>query len=269
MKLIESKAELIPQKYDLQGVYEQIELAGRTSYKSEGKIQYDEQGRSKTAKAFTEMLRKAGHGAALEHGTIYLTIPLDAYGVDQAVQFYWYDPYSATNMVDNAWYITTNYRVIVESGREADLKWMSEPTEHHRKRYSIRFTLSRAIANEFVRHRVFSFLQESTRYVKYVDGLEIIKPYWYDDAPQDVQNVYDSGMNDAEACYKKLMELGCKAQQAREILPLDLKTELVMTGTVDQWNGFFKLRSSDAGAHGMHPDASKLANEAKKLIENA
>lgn len=270
MNLIESKAELIPQIYDLQGMYEQIELAGRTSYKSEGRIKLDENGRSTTAKAFTEMLEKAKHGAALEHGTVYLTIPTDAYGARQAVAFYIQNKYSECRCPDTTesciYYVTTNYRVIVEAARKSDLKWLSEPTEFHVIRKTIRFTISRAIANEFVRHRTFSFLQESTRYVSYVDGLEAIKPYWYDSAPQDVQNVYDSGMTHSEECYKKLIEQGCKAQQARGVLPLDLKTELVMTGTAEQWKDFFNLRSSKAGAHGMHPDAAEVTDKAYDLI---
>lgn len=263
MELIESKAELIPQKYDIQGVYEQIEKAGRTSYKSEKRIELDENGRSKTAKAFTEMLENAGHGAAIEHGTVYLTIPSLEYGAAQAALFYLHNKYTSSLLIDDVWYITTNYRVIVESGRKADLKWISEPTKHE-KRYSIRFTLSRAIANEFVRHRVFSFLQESTRYVNYKDGLTIIKPSTYDDYPLEIQSIFDSTMNAAEAGYKEMIEHGAKPEQARDLLPLATKTELVMTGTESQWNAFFKLRC-DRHAH---VDAQKLANEAKKLIDN-
>lgn len=265
MELIESKAELIPQKYDIQGIYEQIELAGRTSYKSEGRIRYNTEGRSETAKGFVEMLEKAGHGAALEHGTVYLTIPDSDHGANQAFGFYYENPYSIMHEVDEVIYVTTNYRVIVESGRKTDLKWISEPTEYHEKRYSIRFTLSRAIANEFVRHRVFSFLQESTRYVNYKDGLTIIKPSNYDDYPLEIQSIFDSTMNAAESGYKEMIEHGAKPEQARDLLPLATKTELVMTGTESQWNAFFKLRCDKHA----HVDAQKLANDAKNLIENA
>lgn len=280
MNLIESKAELIPQKYDIQGVYEQIELAGRTSYKSEGRIQLDSEGRSTTAKGFVEMLEKAGHGAALEHGTVYLTIPGSDYGAEQAIQFYLQNQYSFVNWginsldtlkdaIDNKYnennicYITTNYRVIAESGRKSDLKWISEPNMLHQPRYSIRFTLSRAIANEFVRHRVFSFLQESTRYVNYKDGLTIIKPVYYDDAPSEIQGLFDSAVDEAEHHYKLLIEHGAKPEQARDVLPLATKTELVMTGTLAQWNKFCELRCDKHA----HPDAQKLANKVKKLLK--
>lgn len=273
MKFIDSTAEIIKQKSGIQGIYEQIELAGRTSYKSEHRIVYDKDGSSTTAQAFTEMLEKARHGAALEHGTVYLEIPSNEYGAKQAVEFYTDNKYSIVldkselkdGVEDHISYITTNYRVVVEAGRKDDLKWLCDPSIHNR-RYTIRFTLSRAISNEFVRHRAFSFLQESTRYVKYVNGIEIIKPYWYNEAPSSVQAIYDTGIEMAETSYKYLMNQGCKAQQARGVLPLDLKTELVMTGTKEQWREFFRLRSTKLDAHGMHPDAAIVADKAYDLI---
>lgn len=272
MNLIESKAELIPQIYDLQGIYEQIELAGRTSYKSEERIKLDENGRSTTAKAFTEMLEKAKHGAALEHGTVYLTIPTDAYGARQAIAFYIQDKYSECRCPDTTesciYYVTTNYRVIVEAARKSDLKWLSEPTESHVIRKTIRFTISRAIANEFVRHRTFSFLQESTRNVNYKDGLTIIKPTRIDNdaSLSEGRKLFLAIMGNAEKAYQLLIKEGAKPEQARDVLPLATKTELVMTGTTEQWKDFFNLRSSKAGAHGMHPDAAEVADKAYDLI---
>ena len=73
MKLIESKAELILQQEGLEGVYKQIEFCGRTCYKSEDKITED------SAKGFVERVIKSGHGAMLEHGTVYLRIPIEEY----------------------------------------------------------------------------------------------------------------------------------------------------------------------------------------------
>ena len=75
MKMIKSHVELLTQQYDKLGIYEMVELAGRTSYKSEKNMSFDENGRSTTAEAFTNKLISYNHGAALEHATIYLTIP--------------------------------------------------------------------------------------------------------------------------------------------------------------------------------------------------
>lgn len=69
MRLIKSSLEIIEQQPELEGVHKQIELAGRTCYKSEDKITED------SAKAFVDRMIKSGHGAMLEHGTVYLRIP--------------------------------------------------------------------------------------------------------------------------------------------------------------------------------------------------
>lgn len=66
---------------------------------------------------------------------------------------------------------------------------------------------------------------------------------------------------EAEKSYLRLLDEGWTPQQARSILPNSLKTELVMTGTIEQWKGFFKLRSSLYGAIGAHPQAAELADK--------
>lgn len=191
MKLIESKAEYIPQEEGLEGIYKQIELAGRTAYHSQDKIT------PTSAKDFVDKMIKSKHGAALEHGTVYLKIPIHEmrYGllfwINSSNIFYENNPFSKSindrifklSPEDNA-YIVTNYRVIVENSKLDDLQYLCSPTEFHEKRYTMRFTCSRAIANELVRHRTMSFLQESTRYINYskeCHGGEInfIKPSWF------------------------------------------------------------------------------------------
>ena len=73
MKLIKPHFEIIEQQPGLEGVYRQIEQAGRTCYKSEDKITED------SAKGFVDRMIASGHGAMLEHGTVYLRIPIDEY----------------------------------------------------------------------------------------------------------------------------------------------------------------------------------------------
>lgn len=64
-------------------------------------------------------------------------------------------------------HVTTNARVIFEHGWEDDLKWLNEPTEFHHQRITVKFTTSVGIVREIIRHRKFSFLNESTRYCNY------------------------------------------------------------------------------------------------------
>ena len=294
MRIIEASAELIPQLHGLEGVYKQIEMAGRTAYKSEDKIT------DTSAEKFVNMLMTRKHSAALEHGTVYLKYRCKWEG-DSLTNFYEKNPYSDVIVkfneddYENGWamstfYITTNYRVIVENHRSKDLKYMSLPYSKHVKRHTIKFVLSRGIANEFVRHRVFSFLQESTRYCNYGkdkfggvtfissiecplevgeyfvnDNHELIgKDFIYapeKDEPTPSQSMAIAYYN-SEALYLSLLDQEVKPQIARDVLSLGLKTELIMTGTEGQWREFCNLRcASDA-----HPDARYLANKVKELI---
>lgn len=58
-----------------------------------------------------------------------------------------------------------------------------------------------------------------------------------------------------------LNAFGLTPQQARQVLPNALKTELVMTGFVSDWQHFFRLRTSIIAETGKpHPDASALVD---------
>ena len=140
MKLIESSVEYLPQEEGLQGVYKQIEIAGRTAYHSQDRITPD------SAKSFVDRMIKSNHGAALEHGTVYLKLPYDP--------IYMENPYSNTLYDGYNMFVTTNYRVLQENDWLDDLKYLCEPTDQHEKRYTIRFTCSRAIAQELTRHKL-------------------------------------------------------------------------------------------------------------------
>jgi thymidylate synthase (FAD) len=115
MKLIKPKAELLLQQPGLEGVYKQIELAGRTCYKSTDKITED------SAKPFVDRMIKSNHLAMLEHGTVYLIIKWW-----HILKFFKYllNPYSKIRRFK---YITTNLRVIKERNWDKDLKYICEP----------------------------------------------------------------------------------------------------------------------------------------------
>lgn len=288
MKLIKPSFEIWNQPAGLEGVYKQIERVGRVCYKSEDKITED------SAKPFVDRMIKSGHGAMLEHGTVYLKCetevinryihPEDGEEEDfNKLEKYEYNSYSVTNDDGIYLYVTTNLRVLVENDWLDDLQYICEPTEYHEKRITVKFVCDRGVSHEFVRHRVFSFAQESTRYCNYSKGkfgyqLTCIIPSWLgleegSYSLEDVEEKYDKcliidrcknaeeasfvrALCHAEREYFDLLELNWKAQQARDVLPNSLKTELVMTGTIKQWEGFFKLR--DAGS--AHPQAYELAH---------
>lgn len=286
MKLIKPSFEIIPQESGLEGIYKQIELAGRTCYKSEDKITEN------SAKEFVDRMIKSGHGAMLEHGTVYLYANWYLHAAGSPISRYYDNKFSKFIGNDNGTFVTTNLRVLVENNWMDDLQYLCEPTEHHEKRVTVKFVCDRGVSHEFVRHRVFSFAQESTRYCNYSKGkfnneLVFIIPDWlnleegnYEErfliSKEDGEKIKAIGCNDSywnissstegrflEACiwaeyyYMDLVSTwNWKAQEARAILPNALKTELVMTGFISDWKHFFELR--DAGS--AHPQARELAH---------
>ena len=269
MKLIESKAEYIPQT----DLYKHIEFCGRTAYKSEDKITEN------SAKEFVDRLVKSKHGAVLEHGTVYLIIP------EREQKRYEYtllicNPYTKAILHDRDCYITTNYRVIIENDITHMLTYISKPTEFHEKRYTIKFTTDRGVSHELVRHRKFSFVQESQRYCNYSKdkfGGEItfIKPSFItvDELPSNIDRnaspevfkafILKVAFDSSEKAYFDLIKEGCTPQEARAILPNATKTEVIMTGFASDWRFFFDLRYyGETGKP--HPDMELLAGKAKE-----
>ena len=266
MKLIESKVEVIEQQPGLDGVYKQVELAGRTCYRSYDKITED------SAKEFVDRMIKSKHGAMLEHGTVYLSVPKEE---TEIIGFHGWCQYSKvrSDLVMEEpcnWLITTNMRVLVEHDRLSDLKYICEPTERHEKRITARFTCDRGVSHEIVRHRVMSFAQESTRYCNYTKDkfgceLTFIRPSWYDKTLENKHGGFEKFLEDAQSLYIALLDQGYLPQEARACLPNALKTEIVVTGFQSDWEHFFELRTAKSA----HPDCVKLAVELKqKLIDN-
>ena len=274
MKLIKPSVEIIKQEeYDLNHIFKFIELAGRTCYKSEDKITED------SAKEFVDRMIKSGHTAMLEHGTVYLTIP-SVNMSDMVIYKYFLNPYSKIFIDRINTYITTNYRVLIENNWLDDLKYLSNPNLFHPRRTTVKFICDRAVANEFVRHRVFSFAQESTRYCNYSkdkfnNELTFIIPCWTNIPEANYRDIFNPKepditlipneyafiniLRDIEKYYMGLTNNGWKAQEARNVLPLSLKTELIMTGFNTDWQRFFELRC----ASNAHPQAKELADMLK------
>lgn len=291
MRLIKPSFEIIEQKPGIDGLLQHIERCGRTCYKSEDKITED------SAEKFVNMLVNRGHTAMVEHGTVYLKYDIIEHGSMNLPNKYHFNKYSVVTVGNEPLhgyetpeykekfdghtyaYITTNYRVLLQNDWLDDLKYQCEPTEHHVKRVTVKFVCDRGVSHEFVRHRVFSFAQESTRYCNYSKdkfGKEctFIIPSWLDlpEGSYSKGKVYTDlatpylikgtpeellllKLVGDELDYFDLLDKGWIAQQARAVLPNSLKTELIMTGTIEQWEGFFKLRD----AKDAHPQARELA----------
>ena len=259
MQLIKSSYEIIDQQPGLEGIYEQIELAGRTCYKST-------RPEGQTAKDFVDRMIKSGHGAMLEHGTVYLKMPspvLNKSNQDyegDGFNKYIRNKYSVVNYYAHYYYITTNYRTLVENGWLDDLKYLCEPTEFHEKRVTVRFIADIHFYKDTTRHRVFSWAIESTRFCNYLKekfgmSVSFMKPTWIKE--EDIPEL-EEDCKIMESIYFKWINKGYQAQHAAYFLPQGTKAEVIMTGFVSDYNHFFDLRAK--GTTGApHPDVRALA----------
>ena len=293
MKLIKPSAQIIePTGYTIDDIYKSIELAGRCSHKSEDKITEtsakDFVGRMLNMKH----LATCEFGTIY----LYYKVDKPSIMVKEIIDFYKNNQYSKVECVnsysdtylergmgrvydiESEYFITTNLRVCLENNRQEYLtNALCEPTEYHEKRYTVKFLCDRGILAEFTRHRKFSFMAESSRYNNYSKNkfnneLTFIKPCWtnipegnYGDifnpkepditlAPNDY--AFINILREIEKYYIGLTNNGWKAEQARNILPLCLKTELYMCGFAEDWEKFFELRT----ASNAHPQARELAS---------
>lgn len=267
MKLIVPKVEIIPQEDGLLGVYKQIEIAGRTCYKSEDKITEN------SCKEFVCRMINNGHTAMLEHGSIYLKVPNEDCSEDYHEWVYMFpEDYSWVDIDGDGkfTYISTNYRHIIEKnvGNAILLKYLCAPTQYHNLRVSVRFICDRGIMAELTRHRVFSFAVESTRFCNYSKDkfnkeVSFILPTNIENGDVNVRSGIKDALSKSENLYMSLIALGIKPQDARCILPTCLKTEVVMTGFISDWRHFFDLRC----APNAHPDMQVLANQLKEQFK--
>lgn len=310
MKLVKPNAEFIPQEAGLEGIYKQIERCGRVCYKSEDKIT------DSSAEGFVERMIKSNHTAMLEHGTVYLYLEVNPENAFKSfdyplagftAHYNWSDvvgnigaryrgnPYSKVLNTGDAscrkTFITTNYRVLVENEWLDDLQFLCEPTKYHAHRYTVKFTTDIGVCREILRHRKFSFANESTRYCNYgntrFDGVTFIIPSWWEDTEEKFDDLLFEMVNDGdvsrqnlvwgsffeslrtgEKAYMEALALGWKPEQARQMLPLATKTELIATAFKSDWYHFFTLRLR--GTTGRpHPDMKRVASLAfNQFVDN-
>lgn len=304
MRLIKPKVELINQEPGVEGLFKHMELCARTCYKSEDKITEESAPkfvdmlvkRGHTAMVehgtvylkYSITLEGSMNMANKYYFNKYSTVTIGNEPLCGGEPQEYKDKFDGHTCA----YITTNYRVLLQNDWLDDLKYQCEPTEHHVKRVTVRFICDMGVAREFCRHRLFSFAQESTRYCNYSKAkfgkeLNCIIPCWYKNMFEgnsyniELCHTYDltiseglsrteaawiQAMCEAESTYFGLLTEGEPAQQARNVLPLALKTELIMTGTVEQWIEFLKLRC----ANDAHPQARELAIELRDrlLLDN-
>lgn len=223
-------------------IWKRLELIGRVCYKSEHKITED------SALPFCEMLFNKKHLSVFSHvwienRTTKMAIPL----------------------ID--WVAGASKADAPFSAMKEKLSNIAK-TEQHSDYHSFRFICDRGIANQLVRHKDFVFMQESTRYVKYDKCLPVIRPLPFKWASDETNPIFDQWaqvmMRCAETYQDMVLDGGLSAQEARIVLPLSTKTELIMTGHKDQFARLYSVRSgSDC-----HPQIRYLMELFKPVAES-
>lgn len=293
MRLECQSVKIIKQEPGMEGILKHAEVCGRICYKSEDRITQD------SAERFVQMLKKSGHLSVLEHAAVYLRVPVIqcchrdwGKSIDDSTNIALVDVFENDQFSRVKWeienkqqvaYVTTNWRVVIESGLEEEnvFKFMVKPAERHDKRVTVKMSTSIGISRELNRHRCHSISEQSTRYCNYSKDkfgseLTFIIPSWADvegavlkveDASMSASIIYSLDatslwmcqMKGAEEAYMSMVDGGLRPEQARYVLPLSTKTELVHTAYLDDWNQFFKQRCN---VHA-HPDMQVLAGMVK------
>ena len=298
MKLIKQSFEFINQTdFSLVGIKKHIERCARVSYKSEDKIT------DTSYEKFVNMLESRGHDRPLEFGTVHLKMSDSDFNKIRSIlcinKIYNYQ-WIKYHYVGDITYITTNYRYylnILKIFPKVEKFFTEEDNEYYPKRYTVHMILDRGVMDEFRTHVGLSHLAESTRYCnyskdKFSNEVTFIEPCWLDmhDTDEgrevtrnwnfdildgcaiiaeegefdDARDAFLTSLNVAEHCYLELLQKGWTPQQARSVLPLGIKSELISCGFEDAWKNFFYRRD----AKDAHPMAQEIAKPMhKEFIE--
>lgn len=281
MKVIE------PSFYEINDprLFQKIELCGRVCYKSEDKITED------SAINFVKKICVNNHGSVLEHFNFTFKVEKKYYDIlkDASLAFFELSNISYPivsfnlraflnyyNADHNLKIIRPFVKVLSNLYPELFIKIeddeffpelitdYSSLTMEERKlhqRITIKLITDRGVTHELVRHRLASYSQESTRYCnygkdKFGNEITVIKPV---DISESNYEIWSQAMLEAEKAYFKMIENGASPQLARSVLPNSLKTEIVVTCSIQEWELIFLLRCAPQA----HPDIRYIMNKVK------
>ena len=302
MKIIHPYVDLIQQEPGFDGIMKHIERCGRTCYKSEDKITDDSADTFVANLIKNKHYAMLEHGTVyLAYKTKWLGDDFinkyknNLYSVINSVDCDRKD-ITPDGWVQSVFYVTTNYRVLEENSWLDDLQYICEPTEFHIPRITLKFVTNIGVTREGNRHRTFSIAEESTRYCNYSkdkfgNELTFISPAEFRDilpvghydikatyiqcgkTTIDIKSIdnrklrpYLFFLSCAEDMYIRMIKFGATPQQAREVLPLATKSEVVYTAFPHQWRHFFDLRLF--GTTGKpHPNMQEIAELAQGVLE--
>jgi len=167
-------------------------------------------------------------------------------------------------------------RKILKSGHHSVIEHLS---------MAVRFITNRGTTHEMVRHRLAQYSQESTRFCNYGSAhVKFVIPHWCTNVKEqvlepdtyiksgeggvitDAENIWVCSMKNVESAYKILLKFGVSPQDARGVLPIDLKTEIVMTANLREWRHVFSLRAAPAAHPQIRQLMQGLLDQVKALV---
>lgn len=298
INVIEPKVEIWKQEgYDMLSIWKHIAKCARVCYQSTPKNKDESdynflvrtifRGVDVLENIYNEYFTIQVHGSVLEHGTVRLRIPNnDLFTIGRKYSF---NPYSEVYTDSDFHYVTTNMRVLFDNKWFNDLKYLDTNKDRENKYYdrtTINIITDIGVSREFNRHRSHSISEESTRYCaydkdKFNNNISVIKLPWietkdYDEKlpinskllkDWDAIDWYIHSICTANTAYKKLREFGWTAQQAREVLPLNTKTQLVHTTFDYNWRNWINLRHEEVSGK-VHPCMKVISDKIVDCLAN-
>lgn len=277
MKLIKQSFEILEQKdFTIKGIKQFVERCARVSYKSEDKMT------DTSYEKFVGMLESRDHARPLEFGTVHIKMSdaqfecLQTLLMDKVYNDYWIKYNIIDTEDEDNCYITTNYRYYLELCKyDKGVPEYLDPSDNplYPRRYTVHMILDRGVMDEFRTHVGLSHLAESTRYCNYSkdkfnNEVTFVIPSWCNSLIEGSKQEYSpfeingdevefmNALRNAQNSYLSLLKMGWTPQQARSVLPLGIKSELISCGFEDAWKNFFYRRDA--------PDAHPMAQEIAK-----
>ena len=144
---------------------------------------------------------------------------------------------------------------------------------------TLEISTTRAIAQQILRHRSFTYQEFSQRYAdssllgfekiplpalrrqdtkNRQNSIDDLDPFEVQNLELQMQTLFDSSM----ALYEQMLKRGVAKECARNVLPLCVPTKMYMSGSVRSWIHYISLRS----ANGTQKEHMDIANACKDIF---
>lgn len=258
MQYVDSVCELSMQSKGIPAVYQQIEKIAKVCTRSEHTIKEG---------SYTKCLSRLisdNHFSPLEHGAVYLY-----YTENYDISVYARSPYCVVRYYHHVYYITTNYRFIVENNLQSELEnhWCglnayTEPYLTFKTRCAIE------VYKDLTRHRTISPMVESTRFCSYIKekfgkSISFMKPCWFDEIP----DWWTKSLVEAENSYFNALDKGLSAEKASYMLPQGVAAWVYFSAPLKYFEHFLDVRYNESTGP-VRPDVKELTSKIYKIYND-